>query len=80
MADVIYTRAIVSFAWVAGPALATVIMSGLCNRSILPVLAVVAVFNVATTLLMMARSRKHQVDLDGNAADVEGGQPVATGQ
>ena len=52
MAEVINTRAIVSFAWVAGPALATLVMGGLGNRSILPVLAVVAVFNMATTFMM----------------------------
>ncbi len=78
-ADVIRTRAIVSFAWVAGPALATVIMSGLGNRSILPVLAVVAAFNMATTWLMMARYRTHPVDLDVNAADLEADQPVTRG-
>jgi SET family sugar efflux transporter-like MFS transporter len=46
--SVVNARAVVSFAWVAGPPLATIIMGALGNRSILPVLAVVAVFNVAT--------------------------------
>lgn len=55
MAEVMNTRAVVSFAWVAGPPLATVIMGSLGNRSILPVLIGVAVCNIATTLLMMAR-------------------------
>jgi SET family sugar efflux transporter-like MFS transporter len=67
MVDVIHTRAIISFAWVAGPPLATVIMGGLGNRSILPVLAVVALFNMATTLLMMGRHRTHPLDHEANA-------------
>lgn len=53
-ADVINTRAIVSFAWVAGPPLATLIMGVLGNRSILPVLAGVGLLNVATTLIMIS--------------------------
>lgn len=55
--DVMNTRAIVSFAWVAGPPLATLIMGVLGNRSILPVLAGVGLLNVATTLIMMSRRR-----------------------
>jgi len=81
MVDVIHTRAIISFAWVAGPPLATVIMGGLGNRSILPVLAVVALFNMATTLLMMARYRTRPIDLDANtdADDVKEAEPVPRG-
>ena len=48
------TRAIASFAWVAGPPLATLIMGVLGNRSILPVLAGVGLLNVATTLIMIS--------------------------
>ncbi len=81
MVDVIHTRAVISFAWVAGPPLATVIMGGLGNRSILPVLAVVALFNMATTLLMMARYRTRPIDLDANtdADDVKEAEPVPRG-
>ena len=81
MVDVIHTRAIISFAWVAGPPLATVIMGGLGNRSILPVLAVVALFNMATTLLMMARYRTRPIDRDAHtdADDVKEAEPVPRG-
>ncbi|WP_349903626.1 MFS transporter [Parafrigoribacterium humi] len=69
--SVVNARAVVSFAWVAGPPLATIIMGALGNRSILPVLAVVAVFNVATALLTIARERRHPVSLTprGSADD-----------
>ncbi|GAA3313476.1 hypothetical protein [Arthrobacter ramosus] len=40
------TRAIVSFAWVAGPPLATFIMGALGNRAILLALGAVAVLNL----------------------------------
>jgi SET family sugar efflux transporter-like MFS transporter len=53
--DVMNTRAIVSFAWVAGPPLATFIMGALGNRAILLALGAVAVLNVATTAAMIAR-------------------------
>src|SRR3954470_10499201 len=52
--DVINTRAIVSFAWVAGPPLATFIMSAFGNQAILAAIAVVAVANMATTGAMLA--------------------------
>jgi MFS transporter, SET family, sugar efflux transporter len=61
-ADVVNTRAIVSFAWVAGPPLATCIMGGLGNRAILPALGAVAVLNVATTAAMIARRRADPVE------------------
>ena len=55
--EVMNTRAIVSFAWVAGPPLATLIMATLGNRSILPVLAGVGLLNVAATLTMISARR-----------------------
>ena len=58
--DVMNTRAIASFAWVAGPPLATLIMGVLGNRSILPVLAGVGLLNVATTLIMISGRRSAQ--------------------
>jgi SET family sugar efflux transporter-like MFS transporter len=53
--DVVNTRAIVSFAWVAGPPLATLTMSTFGNRSILLAIAAVAAANVATTAAMLAQ-------------------------
>lgn len=53
--DIVNTRAIVSVAWVAGPPLATFIMGTLGNRAILLALAAVAILNMATTALMIAR-------------------------
>ena len=55
--DVMNTRAIVSFAWVAGPPAATLVMGILGDGSILGVLAAVGVLNVATTVLMIRRHR-----------------------
>ena len=57
VADVMNTRAIVSFAWVAGPPLATLIMGILGNRSILPAIGAVGLLNAATTLIMISRRR-----------------------
>lgn len=61
-ADVMNTRAIVSFAWVAGPPLATLIMGVLGNRSILVVLAAVGALNIVTTVLMLRRRRATTAD------------------
>lgn len=74
--DVVNARAIVSFAWVAGPPLATLIMSAFGNRSILPVLMLVAVFNVATTLLGMVRERRRPISLQQRAAAAGEHQPI----
>jgi SET family sugar efflux transporter-like MFS transporter len=52
--DVVNTRAIVSFAWVAGPPLATLIIGLFGNRAILLAIAAVAVLNIATTAAMLA--------------------------
>jgi SET family sugar efflux transporter-like MFS transporter len=52
---VVNTRAIVSFAWVAGPPLATLIIGAFGDRAILLALAAVAVLNVATTAAMLAQ-------------------------
>lgn len=57
IAEVMNNRAIMSFAWVAGPPLATFIMGVLGDRAILPVLAVVGILNVATTVIMIVRHR-----------------------
>ncbi|MCY1136530.1 MFS transporter [Actinoplanes sp. Pm04-4] len=52
--DVVRTRALVSFAWVAGPPLATFLIGGFGPRSILAAIAVVAVLNIATTAALRA--------------------------
>lgn len=74
--SVVNARAIVSFAWVAGPPLATLIMGALGNRAILPALAVVAVFNVATALLTIARERRHPITHRAEGASADDHQPV----
>jgi SET family sugar efflux transporter-like MFS transporter len=53
-ADIVNTRAIVSVAWVAGPPLATFIIGWFGDRAVLLAIAVVAVFNIATTAVMIA--------------------------
>lgn len=65
VSDVMNTRAIVSFAWVAGPPLATFVMGALGNRSILPVLGVVGILNIVTTVIMISRRRRTTTDAMG---------------
>lgn len=74
--SVVNARAIVSFAWVAGPPLATLIMGALGNRAILPALALVALFNVATALLTIARERRHPIAHRAESASADDHQPV----
>ncbi len=71
--EVMNTRAIVSFAWVAGPPIATLIMGTLGDRSILVVLVVVGVLNVVTTVVMIRRHRSGKVVPRPERAD----EPVA---
>ncbi|WP_460521846.1 MFS transporter [Humibacter antri] len=59
--DIVSTRAIVSFAWVAGPPLATIVMGGFGDRSILLILMAVATLNVAIALVTTAVERKDAV-------------------
>ena len=73
-ADVMNTRAIVSFAWVAGPPLATLIMGALGNRAILLALAAVAILNVATTAAMLKRRRPVDADDQPRHEDPDGGR------
>lgn len=78
--EVINVRAIVSFAWVAGPPLATFIMGSLGNRAILPVLAAVALLNMATTAVMIAKRRTaNSVEPDPDPAFLASGQSVHRG-
>jgi SET family sugar efflux transporter-like MFS transporter len=61
--DVVNTRAVVSFAWVAGPPLATVLIGTFGNRAVLFAIAVVAALNTATAAAMLAeRSAARAVD------------------
>ena len=60
--DVITTRAVVSFAWVAGPPVATLVMGAAGDRAILPVLAVVAVLNIVTTVVLLRRRRARRAE------------------
>lgn len=75
--DVVNTRAIVSFAWVAGPPLATFIMGWFGNRAILFAIAAVAVLDIATTAAMLAvRSPAHAGQAEA-AGPVGDDQPMA---
>jgi SET family sugar efflux transporter-like MFS transporter len=74
-ADVVNTRAVVSFAWVVGPPLAALLVGWAGNRALLLALVAVAVLNVAATaglLGMRRRARRDPVD--------EAVQVVATGR
>lgn len=74
--DVVNTRAVVSFAWVAGPPLATAIMGAFGNRSILIALAVVAVLNIATALITIALQRSKDPASSPKTGHAEDDQPV----
>ena len=64
--DVVRTRALVSFAWVAGPPLATALIGGFGPRAILAAIAAVAVLNIATTAAMRtAVVRESDAPADG---------------
>jgi MFS transporter, SET family, sugar efflux transporter len=60
--DVVNTRAIFSFAWVAGPPLATLIMGTFGNQAILMAIAAVAVLNIATTAAMITKRSTTSVE------------------
>lgn len=54
--DVVNTRAVFSFAWVAGPPLATALIGWFGSASVLVAIGIVAVLNMATTLVMIRRT------------------------
>jgi SET family sugar efflux transporter-like MFS transporter len=54
---VVRTRAVVSFAWVAGPPLATLVISGFGVRAVLVLLAAVSVLTIAVTAVMARHCR-----------------------
>ena len=65
-ADVVNTRAIMSFSWAAGPPLAAFIIGAFGERAILVVIAAVAVLMIAATAAMLAQR---------SAAGVEQAEP-----
>lgn len=76
-AQIVNTRALISLAWVAGPPLATVIMSALGDRAILAAIALIAVANIATTVVMIRSGQGVVLDSDAPAAEPD---PVAGGR
>jgi SET family sugar efflux transporter-like MFS transporter len=70
---VVRTRAIVSFAWVAGPVLATAVTSAFSPRAALGLLAAIAVVNLVTSVLLL-RSRRRAGDAPQPSS---GGSPLA---
>src|SRR4051812_21861487 len=60
--DVVNPRAIISFAWAAGPPLAALIIGAFGKRAILIAIAAVAVLNIATTAAMLAGRSSARAD------------------
>jgi SET family sugar efflux transporter-like MFS transporter len=75
--DVVNTRAIVSFAWAAGPPVAAVIIGAFGNRAILLAIAMVAVLNVATTAAMLAERCAASAEPSPPADSDDDGGPVS---
>ncbi len=71
-AQVANTRAVVSFAWVAGPPLATVLIGWSGSRAVLAAIAVVAVLNCATTAAMLTSHAAHAAPARSGPADDAG--------
>ncbi|WP_328292683.1 MFS transporter [Kineococcus sp. NBC_00420] len=67
--DVIGTRAIASFAWVAGPPVATLVIGAFGDRAVLVPLAVVAALTVGTATLMLRADRSRTPGTRSGAAD-----------
>jgi len=74
---VINVRAVVSFAWVAGPPLATLIIGRLGTRAVLAALAMVALLNVATTVAMLTGRTRQQPAPPSSAESPEAGAPMS---
>lgn len=68
--EVMNTRAVFSFAWVAGPPLATFLMGAFGNRAVLPAVAGVAVLTIITTLALVRTGRAAE-DEAAHAPDQE---------
>ncbi len=67
-ADMVNTRAVVSFAWVAGPPVATFLIGTLGSRAILLAIAAVAGLGVASTAAMLAHRRSATAERPAAAA------------
>ncbi|MGC3994836.1 MAG: MFS transporter [Propionicimonas sp.] len=67
--EIVNTRAVISFAWVAGPPVATALMGWFGDRASLVAIAVIGTGTVALTLVMLRRSRRPEPA----AAPVHGG-------
>lgn len=72
--SVIDVRAITSFAWVAGPPLATLVMTAFGDRAVLAVLAGVAALTVGVAAVMVAGRRREQRDRETQSGE----KPPAT--
>lgn len=77
--DSMNTRAFVSFAWVAGPPLATFIMGVLGNRAILFAIGAVAFLNIGTTAVMISRQRRSPAAREASASSTGHGEPMSKG-
>mgnify|MGYP000863688481 CR=1 FL=1 len=76
-ADVVNTRAVFSFSWVAGPPIATALIGWFGSPSVLVAIAIVAVLNVATTLVMLNRSRSQAPrEVEERAAGPDNGRAL----
>lgn len=75
-ADVVNTRAIVSFAWVAGPPLATAVLGALGERALLGAIALVALLGAATTAAMLRQRARHGPQVDAAVGEETGSAPA----
>ncbi|MHA7984374.1 MFS transporter [Rathayibacter sp. CAU 1779] len=68
---VINTRAVVSFAWVAGPPIATLLVGWFGDRSVLVAIAAVSLVGLATTMALRIRQRspEHAARAAGEASE-----------
>lgn len=71
--SIINTRAVVSFAWVAGPPIATFIAGTLGDRAVLIAIVLIAGLGLTTTLLMRRDATPHTRP-SGPAQEKQGGQ------
>ncbi|MEA5455735.1 MFS transporter [Sinomonas sp. JGH33] len=71
-AQMMNTRAIVSFAWVAGPPLAAFLIGALGEHSILAAIALIAVLAFTTTAALRSRSGPAPAAHGGKATDDDG--------
>ncbi|NNC13616.1 MFS transporter [Planctomonas sp. JC2975] len=75
---VINTRAVVSFAWVAGPPIATLLVGWFGDRSVLVAIAAVSLVGLATTVMLRMRQRspEHAVRKTVDASRDEVAYPI----